>query len=62
VSALDGRVAVVTGTSSGLGTQFAKALDGAGARVVLASRRHELALLHLSVQITTGQEIFLCRG
>jgi NAD(P)-dependent dehydrogenase (short-subunit alcohol dehydrogenase family) len=44
VSALDGRVAVVTGTSSGLGTQFAKALDGAGARVVLASRRHELDL------------------
>ncbi len=32
---------MVTGTSSGLGTQFAKALDGAGARVVLASRRYE---------------------
>jgi hypothetical protein len=44
VSALEGRVAIVTGTSSGLGTQFAKALDGAGARVVLASRRHELDL------------------
>jgi NAD(P)-dependent dehydrogenase (short-subunit alcohol dehydrogenase family) len=41
VSTLDGRVAVVTGTSSGLGVQFAKALDAAGARVVLASRRHE---------------------
>ena len=40
VSALDGRVAVVTGTSSGLGAEFAEALDGAGARVVLASRRH----------------------
>lgn len=35
------RVAIVTGTSSGLGTRFAQALDGAGARVVLASRRHE---------------------
>jgi NAD(P)-dependent dehydrogenase (short-subunit alcohol dehydrogenase family) len=44
VGTLDGRVAVVTGTSSGLGTQFAKALDGAGARVVLASRRHEADL------------------
>jgi NAD(P)-dependent dehydrogenase (short-subunit alcohol dehydrogenase family) len=41
---LEGRVAVVTGTSSGLGTQFAKALDGAGALVVLASRRHDLDL------------------
>ena len=44
MGSLDGRVAVVTGTSSGLGTQFAKALDGAGAHVVLASRRHEVDL------------------
>ena len=42
VTDLGGRVAVVTGTSSGLGTQFAKALDAAGALVVLASRRHDL--------------------
>jgi len=41
VNRLDGRVAVVTGTSSGLGTRFAQTLDGAGARVVLASRRHD---------------------
>ncbi len=32
----------VTGTSSGLGRRFAQVLDGAGARVVLASRRHDL--------------------
>lgn len=38
---LESRVAVVTGTSSGLGVQFAKALDAAGARLVLASRRNE---------------------
>jgi NAD(P)-dependent dehydrogenase (short-subunit alcohol dehydrogenase family) len=44
VSTLEGRVAVVTGTSSGLGAQFAKALDAAGARVVLASRRNETDL------------------
>jgi NAD(P)-dependent dehydrogenase (short-subunit alcohol dehydrogenase family) len=44
MSTLDGRVAVVTGTSSGLGAQFAKALDAAGARVVLASRRNETDL------------------
>jgi NAD(P)-dependent dehydrogenase (short-subunit alcohol dehydrogenase family) len=41
VSELDGRVALITGTSSGLGRRFAQVLDGAGARVVLASRRHE---------------------
>jgi NAD(P)-dependent dehydrogenase (short-subunit alcohol dehydrogenase family) len=44
VSTLGGRVAVVTGTSSGLGAQFAKTLDAAGARVVLASRRNETDL------------------
>jgi NAD(P)-dependent dehydrogenase (short-subunit alcohol dehydrogenase family) len=36
---LSGRVAFVTGASSGLGAQFAKTLAGAGAAVVLASRR-----------------------
>ncbi len=38
---LDGRVAIVTGASSGLGARFARVLDGAGARVVLAARRLE---------------------
>ncbi|MFM7063264.1 MAG: SDR family NAD(P)-dependent oxidoreductase [Actinomycetes bacterium] len=36
---LDGRVAVVTGASSGLGEQFARALHAAGAHVVVAARR-----------------------
>jgi NAD(P)-dependent dehydrogenase (short-subunit alcohol dehydrogenase family) len=38
---LSGRVAFVTGASSGLGTQFAKTLAAAGAGVVLAARRIE---------------------
>ena len=36
---LSGRVAFVTGASSGLGAQFAKTLASAGAGVVLAARR-----------------------
>jgi NAD(P)-dependent dehydrogenase (short-subunit alcohol dehydrogenase family) len=38
---LSGRVAFVTGASSGLGAQFARTLARAGASVVLASRRVE---------------------
>lgn len=36
---LSGRVAMVTGASSGLGAQFARTLASAGAAVILASRR-----------------------
>lgn len=38
---LSGRVALITGASSGLGTQFARTLAGAGAAVVLGGRRIE---------------------
>jgi NAD(P)-dependent dehydrogenase (short-subunit alcohol dehydrogenase family) len=38
---LDGRVALVTGASSGLGARFARVLAGAGASVVVTARRAE---------------------
>ena len=38
---LSGRVALITGASSGLGTQFARTLAEAGAAVVLGGRRME---------------------
>jgi NAD(P)-dependent dehydrogenase (short-subunit alcohol dehydrogenase family) len=38
---LDGRTAVVTGASSGLGSRFAEVLADAGARIVLAARRRD---------------------
>jgi NAD(P)-dependent dehydrogenase (short-subunit alcohol dehydrogenase family) len=38
---LDGRVALVTGASSGIGVLLAETLAGAGARVVVAARRQD---------------------
>src|SRR5215211_429352 len=40
---LDGRVALITGGSGGLGAVFARALAGAGADVALLGRRVEAA-------------------
>jgi NAD(P)-dependent dehydrogenase (short-subunit alcohol dehydrogenase family) len=38
---LEGRVAIVTGASSGLGERFVRVLSAAGARVVAAARRRD---------------------
>ena len=38
---LDGRVAIVTGASSGFGDRFARVLHAAGASVVAAARRND---------------------
>lgn len=38
---LEGRVALLTGASSGLGVQFARALAASGARIMLAARRED---------------------
>jgi NAD(P)-dependent dehydrogenase (short-subunit alcohol dehydrogenase family) len=55
---LKGRVALVTGASSGLGTQFAKALADNGAAVALVARRVErLADVKRAIEAAGGRAI-----
>ncbi|MCG1054285.1 SDR family oxidoreductase [Mycetohabitans sp. B5] len=52
---LEGKVALITGASSGLGKRFAQVLSGAGAKVVLASRRTErLKELRAEIEASGG--------
>jgi short-subunit dehydrogenase len=54
---LSGRVAVVTGASSGLGVGFARALAEAGANLVLAARRADRLEALASELEETGVEV-----
>lgn len=53
---LEGKVALVTGASSGFGSHFAPMLAQAGARVVLAARRTELIQAEADKIIAAGGE------
>ncbi len=55
---LDGKVALVTGASGGLGARFARALAGAGACVALAARRVDrLAALAAEIEGAGGRAL-----
>ncbi|WP_394621523.1 SDR family NAD(P)-dependent oxidoreductase [Lentzea sp. JNUCC 0626] len=59
---LDGKVAIVTGASSGLGVAFAKGLAEAGADVVLAARRADKLKDTAALVEATGQRALVVQA
>jgi 2-deoxy-D-gluconate 3-dehydrogenase len=58
---LDGRLAVVTGASQGIGREFALAYARGGAEVILVSRHHKKLLeVQRSVQGAAGKAHLIC--
>jgi 3-oxoacyl-[acyl-carrier protein] reductase len=58
IFSLQGRVALVTGASSGLGTQFAKALADNGAAVALVARRADrIAGMKQAIEVAGGRAV-----
>ena len=59
---LDGRLAVVTGASKGLGRQMAESLAAAGAAVVLVARSAELLEIVRAGIVSRGGKAFVFVG
>jgi NAD(P)-dependent dehydrogenase (short-subunit alcohol dehydrogenase family) len=60
MSDMNGKVALITGASSGIGRATAQSFAGRGAKVVLAARRHdELAVLARDIESSGGQASFV---
>ncbi|HBT95043.1 MAG TPA: short-chain dehydrogenase [Coriobacteriia bacterium] len=56
---LSGKVALVTGASSGLGVQFAKALANQGAKIAIVARRQEkLEAVKAEIESEYGVDVF----